>query len=96
VNPAIKKALWPVLALVFGALATYFSTGCTPSQIQQAESAVDREVAKAACVKAVAEKLDDLLADPLKLQPADVLRFRSALKACLKPAPAPVGADAGA
>jgi hypothetical protein len=93
VNPGLKKLLLHLLSALVGALASYSATGCSPAQIQHAESAVDREVAKAACVKAVAEKFDDLLADPLALKPADVLAFKRELEACLKPAPSP---DAGA
>lgn len=94
VNPALKKVLYGALAAVLGALATYFATGCSPSQIQRAESAADREIAKAACVKAVVEAYDDQLADATGIRASDVRAFKAELEACLKPAPAPVG-DAG-
>lgn len=92
-SPKLRAVLFPVLAALCGYLASYFSAGCSPAQIQKAESAVDREVAKAACVKEVAERFDDLLVDPIMLKPSDVLAFKAELEACLKPAP--VG-DAGA
>ena len=41
-NPALKKVLWPVLALLCGALATYFSTGCSGAALPpEAKSAVE-------------------------------------------------------
>jgi hypothetical protein len=94
VNPNLKKALFPLLAALFGALATYFATGCTPSQIQRAESAADRELAKGACVKAVVEKYDDLLSQPLSANLDDLLAFKAAVSACIKPVTP--SADAGA
>jgi hypothetical protein len=83
------------LAAVLGALASYFATGCSPAQIQRAESTADRAVSKAACVKSVLEAYDDRLADPTGIRASDVLAFKAELDACVKPASAPAG-DAGA
>lgn len=95
-NPKLKAALYPLLAALLGALSTYFATGCTPAQIEKAESAADRGFASAECLKDVAKKYDDLLASPEQL---DIAQLRSLvkashaeLKACLKPAPS---GDAG-
>lgn len=94
VNPKLKAVLYPALAALCGFLASYFSQGCTPAQIQKAESAADRAVAKAACVKSVLEAYDDRLADPTGVRASDVLAFKAELDACIKPAPVPAG-DAG-
>lgn len=94
-NPKIRNVLFPLLAALCGALASYFAAGCTPAQIDRAESAVDHAAGEgirgAECVRAVVEKFDDLLTRPLEIQPSDVLAFKAELRACLKP---PVG-DAG-
>lgn len=95
-TPAQKKVLFGAIAAVLTALAAYFSSaGCSPAQIRKAESKVDAELAKTACVKAVAVKFDDLLSDPESIRLDDLLQFRKELEGCVKPAPAPVG-DAGA
>ena len=94
VNPAQKKVLFGALAAIFGALATYFAAGCTPAQIQHVESAADREIAKGACVKAVVERYDDLLADPLRADLEQLLAFKADVSRCVKPTPKP-SADAG-
>jgi hypothetical protein len=87
VNPALKKVLWPVIALLCGALATYFSTGCSGAALPpEAKSAVEDGL----CVKAVLESAGD----PAKLNAAQVIDLAKAVRACL--APAPVAADAGA
>jgi hypothetical protein len=96
VTPAQKKVLFGAIAAVLTALAAYFSSaGCSPAQIQKAESKVDAELAKAACVKRVAERFDDLLSDPESIRLDDLLQFRKELEGCVKPA-APSAPDAGA
>lgn len=96
-TPAQKKVLFGAIAAVLGALAAYFSSaGCTPAQIQKVESRTDAELAKAACVKRVAERFDDLLSDPESIRLDDLLAFRKSLEGCVKPAPAPAAPDAGA
>lgn len=91
-NPKLKAVLYPVLALVCGYLASYFSSGCTPAQLDKAESAADRVAEQALCLKDAAKALDDLLLKPDQLKIADVLAARKVLEACVHPAPA---ADAG-
>lgn len=93
VNPKLKAVLYPALAALCGFLASYFSQGCSPAQIQKVESSADRAVAKAACVKSVLEAYDDRLADPTGIRASDVLAFKADLDACIKPASA---GDAGA
>lgn len=86
-NPAIKKALWPVLALVFGALATYFSTGCSGAPALPPE--VPQALVAAKCVEAALKGVD-----PEALTLREALELGAKVKACL-PKPAPAG-DAGA
>lgn len=81
---ALKKALWPILALVFGALASYFATGCGVALPPEAKSAID----SAACAKAVSDQIKPYTTLG---EAAALIR---ALPACFEPkAPA---ADAGA
>jgi hypothetical protein len=98
-NPKLKAALYPLLAAILGALSTYFSMGCSPSQIAKVESAADRGFDAAECAKDVAKRYDDVLAAPEQLDLNELLALvkasRAELKACLKLAhPAPAG-DAG-
>jgi hypothetical protein len=92
-NPKLKAVLFPLLAALCGYMASYFSSGCTPAQIQHVESAADRVAVQALCLKAAAEQLDDLLLHPESLKLSDLKAARKAVDECLHPAPA---ADAGA
>ena len=85
-NPSVKKALWPVLALVFGALATYFSTGCGSALPPEAKAAVEDGL----CVKAVLEAAGD----PAKLDALEVLALAKRIQACLVPAAPKPAVDA--
>jgi hypothetical protein len=88
-NPALKKALWPVLALVFGALATYFSTGCSGAPSLPPE--VPQALAAARCVDAALKGVD-----PEALTLKEALELGEKVKACLPKPPAGGGApDAG-
>ena len=93
-NPKLKAVLYPLLAALMGALATYFSTGCTPAQIAHVESAADKAVAQALCAKSALEAHDALLVHPDLEDVAAGVALAKDLEACFhKPAPA---ADAGA
>ena len=87
-NPSVKKALWPVLALVFGALATYFSTGCGGALPPEAKAAVEDGL----CVKAEIKAAGD----PAKLNALEVLALAKRIQACLAPSKPAPAADAGA
>lgn len=94
-NPKLKAALWPLLAALCGALASYFATGCSPTQTEQARSAADAVAAGAelaACLRgAAAPALDH----PNELTLAEALAVRAKLQACARAAQ-PDAADAGA
>lgn len=83
VNPNTKKALFAALAVICGALATYFSTGCSGALPPKAVSAIEQ----ALCAQALAERVrpDTTL--------GEALAIAKALPECFAP-PAPVG-DAG-
>lgn len=49
----LKKVLYPLLAAVLGALASYFATGCGVALPPEAKSALE----SAACAKAVADQV---------------------------------------
>lgn len=95
-NPKLKAALYPLIAALLGALASYFATGCTPSQIAHVESAADKATVQALCAKAALELHDDALVDPdLNDLPA-AADLALALRKCFKPAPKVDATDAGA
>lgn len=63
-NPKLKSALYPLLAALLGALASYFASGCTPAQVAKVESAADKATMQALCAKAALEAHDNALAKP--------------------------------
>ncbi len=82
-NPKVKAALWPLLAALCGALASYFATGCTPAQIDKVNSAADSATADALCVKAALQRHSSALVEPgVKDIPA-ALELHDELRACL-------------
>lgn len=86
-NPKLKAVLYPLLAALAGALASYFATGCNPSQLSRAESAADRVEVQLMCAKAALKAHDAALVTPgLEDLPA-AADLALALKACLKAAP---------
>ncbi len=95
-NPKLKAVLFPLLAALMGALASYFATGCTPAQIAHAESAADKAQVQALCAKAALELHDDALADPDLNALKDAADLAKALQKCFKPNATPSAADAGA
>ena len=93
-NPKLKAALYPLLAALAGALATYFSTGCTPAQVSHVESAADKATVQALCAKTALEAHDALLVHPDLESVAQGVALAKDLEACFaKPKAA---ADAGA
>lgn len=38
-NPKVKSILYPVIAAILGALASFFASSCTPAQVDAAQSA---------------------------------------------------------
>lgn len=86
VNPNTKKALFAALAVICGALATYFSTGCSGALPPEATSAVSQ----ALCAKSLADRVSP------GTTLGEALAIAKALPECFaQPAPAPTG-DAGA
>lgn len=84
-SPVVRKSLYAGLALLFGALATYFSTGCGSALPPQAADAL----AKAQCAQALAVRVSP---DTTIREALDIARE---LRECFEPAPAPPAADAG-
>jgi hypothetical protein len=52
VNPKLKATLYPLLAALLGALASYFATGCTAAQVAKVESVADRIEMRVLCASA--------------------------------------------
>lgn len=98
-SPAVRKAFYALVLAVLGALGYSQLAGCTPSQIERAQSAVDEAqqlTDEVDCVQAAVRAYE---ANPPKsAEDAAVLGYALAaeLKSCLSaPKPAPA-ADAGA
>lgn len=92
VNPKLRAVLYPLLAAVCGYLASYFSAGCSPAQVQR----IDDGYAKAKAYQAQAECARAALPlgqDPGSLTLEDATARLKALGRCYDGAPA---ADAGA
>lgn len=94
-NPKLKAVLYPLLAALMGALASYFATGCTAAQVAKVESAADRVEVQALCAKAALELHDDALVDPDLNSVKDAADLAAALRDCFRK-PAPMAGDAGA
>jgi hypothetical protein len=88
-SPAVRKAFLALLVAVGAALGYNASTGCSPAQVAQANTAISQ----ANCAKAIADDFD-LLNHPELASVEDAPAIAARLKACFAPkAPA---ADAGA
>lgn len=95
-SPAVRKAFWALVMAIAGAAGYSFVQGCTPSQLEDAHSAVDAAQAYANarldCVQSALRSYD-VLAHPEQTTPEDAAGLSRELRACLKPAD---GSDAGA
>lgn len=98
-NPLVRKAFWALVYAVLGAAGYSQLGGCTPSQLERADSAIDRaqdEASKASaqvdCVQSALRQYD-VLTHPEHTTPEEAAGLAAALEACVKPASNP---DAGA
>ncbi len=96
VNPALKKALYGLLAALALAAAAYFQTGCTAAQVAKVESAADKAEVQALCAKAALELHDDALVEPDLNSVKEAADLAKALRDCFRKPPAPAASDAGA
>jgi hypothetical protein len=93
-NPAVRKAFL-ALCLAIAAAAGLNFAGCTPAQLQRADSALgeaEQAIAQARCAREAAESFD-LLSHPELAAIDEAPAIAAKLQACFKPAnPSDAGA----
>ncbi len=101
-NVAVRRAFMALVLAVAAALGYDSLAGCSPAQIQQANSAIDKAQAESEKLQAEANRLLSCLSNlrethgldqPEKLSASDAPAIEAALRACVKPSASDAGAQ---